>query len=381
VFSYMLRHLCRHLTAFDLTLFHNFGANYPDALFLDSLLQAYLQWIEANPGLFFDAAEDTATTTRQKRRRRRALRQAALALQQYEGHRVPDAPTSLGENVRVLPAPFIRVPEEQILERSKRRRTLFEGDPLEGLLREAGRRVLTASVADLEYPGELAELGMAQFLDRPLGVCKEPGAVDRTPLLSYEAFSRAIVKRRLSQLKSAGWLSGQQREQLVAAVTSMPLRGVAAGCFVAAERPGVVSLADTGKVAADFVFVRTTRGSLDELLAAYDWEPLARVAGETAQWLLSAAPVLLVQDVPPGASPDRGTLKAYDEQGRPRLQLGFSAAGDRMVCYRERGGLEFVDRLQVLQVAEAIVGDEANLRDLRDQSLWVELRVNPELSS
>ena len=28
--GYMLRHLCRHLTAFDLSVFHNFGANYPD---------------------------------------------------------------------------------------------------------------------------------------------------------------------------------------------------------------------------------------------------------------------------------------------------------------------------------------------------------------
>ncbi|KKK71547.1 hypothetical protein LCGC14_2912820, partial [marine sediment metagenome] len=55
VLGYMLRNLCRHLTAFDLTLFHNFGANYPDALFLEALLAAYLTLTERNPELIFKA--------------------------------------------------------------------------------------------------------------------------------------------------------------------------------------------------------------------------------------------------------------------------------------------------------------------------------------
>jgi hypothetical protein len=39
--SFMLRHLVRHLTAFDLVTFHNLGAEYADALFLDAMLEAY----------------------------------------------------------------------------------------------------------------------------------------------------------------------------------------------------------------------------------------------------------------------------------------------------------------------------------------------------
>src|SRR5207244_12098624 len=40
--SYLLRQICRHLTAYDLITFHHRGANYPDALLLDSALKAYL---------------------------------------------------------------------------------------------------------------------------------------------------------------------------------------------------------------------------------------------------------------------------------------------------------------------------------------------------
>src|SRR5262249_19220596 len=118
--GYMLRHLCRHLTAFDLTLFHNFGANYPDALFLDLLLKTFLHLVGNRPAALLDAAAP--------RRRRRALRQACLVRAHYEGHRVPDAPTSLGEAARVLPEPFVRVPQEQIFEAATRTRELFAGE-------------------------------------------------------------------------------------------------------------------------------------------------------------------------------------------------------------------------------------------------------------
>ena len=47
---------------------------------------------------------------------------------------------------------------------------------------------------------ELRELGTALYLDRPLGVYKEPAEVDRTPLLSYEAFSLTIAEARLRNL-------------------------------------------------------------------------------------------------------------------------------------------------------------------------------------
>ena len=142
----MLRHLCRHLTAFDLSVFHNFGANYPDALFLDALLTAYLRLIDQFPELFRERFGTFAATETLGRQRRRALRQACLVRSSYEGHRVPDAPTSMGENARVLPREFARVPEEQILQAARRSRRLFEGRPLTDILSETGRRVLARAV-------------------------------------------------------------------------------------------------------------------------------------------------------------------------------------------------------------------------------------------
>jgi hypothetical protein len=371
VLSFMLRHLCRHLTAFDLTLFHNSGANYPDALFLDALLKAYLRSIESNAELWLVQTDDTVAIVRSKRCRRRALRQACLLRQKYEGHRVPDAPTSLGENLRVLPAPFARVPEEQIAQVAKRHRILFQGDPLDSVLTEAGRRALDQSVADLQCVGELRELGLAQFLDRPLGIFKEPGEVDQTPLLSYEAFSRSIAQQRLARMRAAGWISTERHDDYLAALRALPVSGVAAADVMARERPGVVSLADARKVAGDFVFLRTTRGSLADLLLRYDLQPLERASPETAKWLNSTEPILLVQHVPPGAPPTPATLRLYSQQAILRLELGFVLGPDTIAHYLERAGVELATRLQVLHAWDAGGGND---RDLRDPPVWLEPR-------
>src|SRR5262249_41408655 len=120
-----------------------------------------------------------------------ALCQGCLLRRFYEGHLVPDAPTSPGENARLLPPPHVRVPEEQLLEPSKRKKRLYEGDPLTGLIGAAARQVLQRSMQDLQQSEELRELGMAIFIDRP---------IDEKVLLSHEAFSRAIAARRLTEL-------------------------------------------------------------------------------------------------------------------------------------------------------------------------------------
>jgi hypothetical protein len=371
VLSFMLRHLCRHLTAFDLTLFHNFGANYPDALFLDALLKDYLRSIESNAVFWLVQTDDTAALVHSKRCRRRALRQACLLRQKYEGHRVPDAPTSLGENLRVLPAPFARVPEEQIAQVAKRQRILFQGDPLDSVLTETSRRALDQSISDLQCAGELRELGMAQFLDRPLGIFKEPGEVDHTPLLSYEAFSRSIAQQRLARMRAAGWMSTERHDDYLAALRALPLLGVAAADVRARERPGVVSLADARKVADDFVFMRTTRGSLADLLLRYDLQPLERASPETGQWLQSTESILLVQHVPPGESLAEATIRIYCQRAILRLELGFVPGPDTMVHYLHRAGVELVPRLQVLRVRASGGGTE---RDLRDPPVWLEPR-------
>ena len=229
--SFMLRYLARHLTAFDLMTFHNQGADFPDALMVDSLLRAYLQLIERHPDLFQPRTGDSQAVDRRKRLLRRALRQGWLIRKECEGRRVPDVPTSLGENRRVLPEPFHRVPDQQLAEPLKRRKALFQGEPAEQMLSDRTRGVLQTSIDDLAAAGcgtgdrqfatelpmtsdhgttneaaampaaaELRELGMALYLDRPLGVFKEPAEVDRSPLLSYVAFSLKIAESRLQRL-------------------------------------------------------------------------------------------------------------------------------------------------------------------------------------
>src|SRR5262249_515144 len=190
----LLLQLGRHLTAYDLITFHHRGANYPDALLLDSTLKRYLSLIEQHPALF--DAEPIAKA----RRRRRALRQACFSRHFYEGHAVPDAPTSPGENARVLPPPHVRVPEEQILQPATRRRLLYADDPLTALLGVPTRRILQASLADLAHPEELRELGMAVFIERPLGAGKRPGEPDQTPLLAHAAFSRKLAASRVHDI-------------------------------------------------------------------------------------------------------------------------------------------------------------------------------------
>jgi hypothetical protein len=374
LFCYMLRQLCRHLTAFDLTLFHNSGANYPDALFLDALLKAYLQLVEAHSELFIADQNDFAALARDKRRRRRALRQACLVRKQYEGHRVPDAPTSMGENARVLPAPFARVPEEQILQVSKRRRVLFEGDPLESAFSgELARRVHQESLADLTNAAELRELGIAQFLDRPLGVFKQPGEVDRTMLLSYEAFSRSMAKRRLTQLKSAGWISQDQRAGRVAQLDAMPAHGVPVASLAPLERAGVVSLADAQKVVTDFVLLRTTGPSRRDLLAEYDVTQLEQASPESAAALQSAELIVLARNPRSDGSPGQPTLRGYSRDGWPCIELGFSLAPGNMPLYRERGGVELVPELQIEHVWRLTASEALEGYDLRGKAIWLKL--------
>jgi hypothetical protein len=380
LFGFMLRQLCRHLTAFDLTLFHNLGANYPDALFLDALLKAFLRLVDQQSKLMLAGDGDSDFAARQKKRRRRALRQACLLRRQCEGLRVPDAPTSVGENARVLPAPFARVPEEQIVQMSARRRVLFEGDPLTGVLNVTGRRMLDESLADLDEPLELAELGTAVFLDRPLGVAKQLGEIDRTPLVSCEAFSRSIVKRRLAQLKSAGWLCAEAHQRHLAATGALSIPGVPAGQVSAVERPGVVSLADAHKVALDFVFTRTTRRSLDELLEAYELSVLAAAFPDVAGWLMGGDAVILLHDLPPGRPVAEATLKFFDQRAGLRLELGFGVEPGRMVRYVEQGGVEFADRLQVLSIGQPAEDGFWSARDVRGQSLWLVLGPRGKIS-
>jgi hypothetical protein len=249
----LLRQLAHHLTAYDLVTFHHRGANYPDALLLDAALKRYLCHIESNPALFDGDAGLP---------RRRALCLAWLHRRRYEGHPVPDAPTSPGENARVLPPPHVRVPDEQILNLGKRKKRLYAGDPLPNHLGEHGRHVLLQCGRDLERPEELRELGTAIFIERPLSGTKAPGEPDPSPLLAHEGYSRSLAERALLELgrEPLFGLSADDINRHRATLAALEVKGVPASALPT-EPPRVVSLADAVKAAPDFVIVRTLPGS------------------------------------------------------------------------------------------------------------------------
>src|SRR5262249_19085663 len=223
--------------------------------------KALLSRLESHPELFDGSTEDDDEVRDRKRLRRRALRQGWLLRRLYEGHPVPDAPTSPGESTRVLPPPHVRVPEEQTLQPSKRTRRLFASDPLTDHLGPHGEEILRQSLRDLHHPQEVLELGLALFLDRPLGAGKGPGEADQTVLLSHLAFSRSIVLQRLKFLGET-------------ALGAPAVGGVPLSAIGGRARPGAVSASDALQVADDFVFLRTTASSARDFFRQYDFGPL-----------------------------------------------------------------------------------------------------------
>jgi hypothetical protein len=346
--SYLLRHIGRHLTAYDLVVFHHRGANYPDALLLDAVLKEYLALIEDRSEFFAETADEDETVRHRKRIRRRALRQGWLLRRRYEGHAVPDLPTSPGENQRVLPSSHPRVPEEQITQPALRTRHLYADDPLARRLTGRAADLLRQSLADLEHPDEWRELGLAVFLDRPFGGGKAATEPDGTLLLSAEAFSASIARERLHSL--AREVGESQRLPVPAEVRGLPLDVIGG-----AVRSGTVSLADARRAAADFVFLRTTPGSVSAFLAQYDFTPLVRRF--RLDDLFGGADMLIARSA---AAPG---LIVYDAQLRPRLELEVATEGG----YESRARQEYpVNGLRVLRVWET-----AQAHDLREEPILI----------
>ncbi|HTU92929.1 MAG TPA: hypothetical protein VMF69_22805 [Gemmataceae bacterium] len=336
--SFLLRHIGRHLTAFDLILFHHRGANYPDALLLDDVLQEYLTILERRPDLFLDGGIGVSPV-QSLRIRRRALRQGWLLRCRYEEHAVPDLPTSPGENMRVLPPSHPRVPEEQITQPVRRSRRLYANDLLLPRLHGRVAEVLRESFLDLEDADEWRELGLAVFLDRPLGVGKAAAEPDGTLLLSAEAFSISIARQRLLAL--AGDLGVNPKDALVQPLLARPpLPGLPLEAIGGAVRPGTVSLADARRAAADFVFLRSTPSSVKAFLSQFDFAPLAQ------QFPIDD--LLRGEDVLIARSAASGGLVIYNARLRPRLELEVAAEKG----FESRAGHEYpIGGLRVLSVS------------------------------
>jgi hypothetical protein len=322
--GWLLRQIGRHLTAYDLVTFHHRGANYPDALLLDAILKEYLALAGWFPNLFRGDGPPA-------RLRRRALRQGWLLRRRYEGHPVPDVPTSPGENSRVLPRGG-RVPEEQILQPARRKRRLYSGEP--PLCPEAFPHVadiLTMGVRDLVRPSELREMGIGLFLDRPLGTDKPPAEPDNTPLLSTLAFSRSIALQRLDALARESGLTIEPEflADCRRRLDEGEVQGVSLESVPGDSRPGKVSLADARRAAPDFVLLWTTRGSVADLLELFDFSLLRDRLN--LDYLAPDRRLLLVAT---RAGPG---ILIHDAMNRPRLELIASVEEG----YTTRAGQEF----------------------------------------
>jgi hypothetical protein len=331
--SYLLRQTARHLTAYDLFTFHHRGANYPDAQLLDEVLRVYLARIEKHPDLFLKTQNDEPGTAAQKRIRRRALRQSLLFWHIYKDLPVPDLPTSPGENARILPTPFTRVPDEQILNSSKRVKRLFAGADL-ALERPAFSEAIDHSLADLKYPEEVQELGMAVYLDRPLGVSKSPTEADQTLLLSYELFSRSQAMGRLRFLEQVpcfaslrSHLRGPAEIEVRLPENGLPLRLNPGG-----QRPGAVALEDAAKIADDFVGLKTTTQSAVEFLGVFDFGPVADRFPCCFPFLSAKLPVVIIRA---NALEEHASniITIFDNELRRRLELEVDLS--RGFCSRE----------------------------------------------
>jgi hypothetical protein len=373
--SYLLRHLGRHLTAYDLIAFHHRGANYPDALLLDAVLKDYLAIANRHPELFTGAA-GSARDEQWKRIRRRALRQGWFLRRFYENLPVPNLPTSPGENARILPPPFGRVPEEEIVHPEKRSRLLFADDPLIPYLSHCGRELLQQSSDDLRHPLELRELGMALFLDRPLSLGKVPGQPDQTPLLSYEAFSRFIAGQRLRVLSGMPEfrITPEMCADYQARLSDLSVRGVPLDPHKGKPRPGVVSIEDARAVAEDFVFMRTTRRSVGDFLALFDFSHLGQ---RCSLDYLSPMQRLLILRGQAGTGQTEGLLTIYDTELRRRLELQV----DLRAGYAVQGGVEYpVAGLRVLAIWEGVAGRK-ELREQRVESEDIRIPARTDFSA
>jgi hypothetical protein len=340
---------------------------------LEEVLREYLEKVRQCPLLFLDAAHDESASPTRKRIRRRALRQGLLQWHTYKGLAVPDSPTSLGENARILPHPYVRVPEEQILEPAKRKKQLFAETELP-LDNPRVHEVLKRCLADLEFPRELQELGMAIYLDRPLGVMKPSAEPDRTPLLSYELVSKSLASIRLRFLGQVP-VFGKACSSIPALDEMLQAgprqRGLPIRADSDRQKPGVVALEDAAKIADDFVLLRTTKESARVFLELLDFTFVARRFD--LEVLESTDPLLIVRaNVVEDREPS--SIVIFDSKQQRRLELAVDASSG----FRSRAGIEFPRAgLRVQRVwTRSGTNTELKVVDLRSEDVIVPARTD-----
>ncbi|MFQ3593483.1 MAG: hypothetical protein SNJ82_09905 [Gemmataceae bacterium] len=233
-YARLLLLLTRHLTAYDLQLFHHGGLNYPDALLIEELFARLLR-ISAAPTPL----------------QRLALRQGWLLQQEYAHHPVPAVPTSPGELARVLPG-----------ERPDTRRTRV-------LFADALRKPLDWFRDGLSE--DVEELGSALYLDRPLGVGKRGIEPDATPLVASLLYSASLARKRWQRLTAEP-------------PPDLRLPGVPLEALAPPVRAACLSLSDARRTQDDWVIRRTLPGSLRRLRLPIAGQVFARTPAGWTLW-------------------------------------------------------------------------------------------------
>ena len=134
--------------------------------------------------------------------------------------------------------------------------------------------------------------------------------------------------------------------------------------------PGrVVALEDAQKSAVDFLFLRTTRCSLNEFLEQYGFEPLKARFPDLHRWLFSSPAVLFIREVPAGAmNPQDPVLTAFDKHMTARIEIGVGQESLSPVHYVHHAGVEYLEGgLRLLSVGGE--RDAATRQGLRDQCI------------
>ena len=213
-------------------------------------------------------------------------------------------------------------------------------------------RVLEQSLSDLKHDAELLELGLAVFLDRPFGVFKHPGEVDRTPLFAYEAFSRTIAMSRLNAWHKLRFLTDDMHATLAEKLLhGLEIKGISVMELPGRERPGVVALEDAIRASPDFVILRATKSTAELFQRLCLDDPsikrLPMRQGSGRLFPIRSPRARLLADA--GA-----ILTVYDDQLLPVIEFGLGQRDRCSVRYRDWAGFEeLAEGLRVLRYWDA----------------------------
>ena len=338
ILPYYLRHLVRHLSAYDLKRFHGQGSNYPDALFMDKLLR-----ITAQTALI---TRSTGPSDANKNKRITLL-QALSMRKQLEGMVVPAEPMAPGEHSRIW-SETQSADQTVVQSKSAQTITLFKDDPIEQLLSDLERKLLQPSQQDLDNHNMLMELGRATFLDRPLGMFKWAQRVfqDRTPLFAYDAFSLSLARERLGQWLRWGWLNQESYAFGCDRLSQLTHKGMPVQDLVMPHaRPGVIGLEDALQARPDFQILASARSSIHRFLQCYDFGSLAHYDSALSQWLQAKQCTLIVRSSRRRRMEEpRALLSIYDQNGQPKLELAAaqSYTHEQEIRYAEWAGIEYL---------------------------------------